>query len=538
MIKMTYRNTKGQASLEMLIVFGLLVIGAVLFSMFFITHMNKNSEKQSGLQDQLLSDFNSTLWEYENPYKICNNNGACDANKGENENNCPNDCLIFAPISDKPSGAYSLGTEIQLSTQTNNATIYYTTNGTEPTQQSTEYSSAIILNAGFVLKAIACREDIGCSLVSEYTYTIASISLSIFPDSGNRDYNQAIIIQSQEPGVTIKYTTDGTEPTQNSTTYSSTIYLLSPMTLKARGFKTGFTPSSIVSAVYQVILPTPVAVPISGVYPFNTLFKLSSIAPQAIIKYTTDGTNPISGATYSQPLIINTDFVLKAISTNPTPGYINSNILTNAYSIENANSYLEFVPEKSRPYKQFTIKYITNLNLGTSPVFNISTESDLGGCVFNSTDSHIRISAGLTEYSFPNNSCRNAGKIRIIFSSSGNQIVDYLEKDYNITYKTLEFTPDPGITNTRFNISYYIPVENIYAEFGSMDKFRELTKFSFDVISGCDFNNTPEYNEEGNLLKIIFVDNTCSTQGTKNIVLSVLKEGNLIDKIESNYLIQ
>lgn len=57
-------------------------------------------------------------------------------------------------------------------------------------------------------------------------------------------------------GATIRYTTDGTEPTESSAAYVEPIALTATTTFKARAFKEGREPSGIVAATYWRGLPT------------------------------------------------------------------------------------------------------------------------------------------------------------------------------------------------------------------------------------------------------------------------------------------
>ena len=69
------------------------------------------------------------------------------------------------------AGAYSTAQSVTISSITDGATIYYTTNGTEPTTSSTVYSSAISITENMTLKAIAVKAGCANSDVAEVTYT-------------------------------------------------------------------------------------------------------------------------------------------------------------------------------------------------------------------------------------------------------------------------------------------------------------------------------------------------------------------------------
>ncbi|MEK3978686.1 endonuclease [Psychrobacillus sp. FSL K6-2836] len=74
-----------------------------------------------------------------------------------------------------PSSSVSAGTEIELSTNTEGATIYYTTDGTEPSSSSIEYTSPIIINADTTIKAIAIKDGLDNSDITSLTYTILAV---------------------------------------------------------------------------------------------------------------------------------------------------------------------------------------------------------------------------------------------------------------------------------------------------------------------------------------------------------------------------
>lgn len=70
------------------------------------------------------------------------------------------------------AGEVEKGTTVEISTETDGATIYYTTNGTTPTTSSLTYSSAITINSAMTIKAIAVKDGMLNSEVAEAAYTI------------------------------------------------------------------------------------------------------------------------------------------------------------------------------------------------------------------------------------------------------------------------------------------------------------------------------------------------------------------------------
>lgn len=86
---------------------------------------------------------------------------------------CGNPPAIEAPVSSIPTGTYYEAQSVELSCATDGAEIYYTTDGTEPSTESTKYSGAIEVNETTTIKAIA--------VTSEGTSTMMTATLTIVP---------------------------------------------------------------------------------------------------------------------------------------------------------------------------------------------------------------------------------------------------------------------------------------------------------------------------------------------------------------------
>jgi len=80
---------------------------------------------------------------------------------------------------------------------------------------------------------------------------------SFSPPGGSYESAQNVSINCASSGATIRYTTNGSEPTETSTQYSATISVSTTTTIKARAFRNGWTPSSIASATYTIGGGTP-----------------------------------------------------------------------------------------------------------------------------------------------------------------------------------------------------------------------------------------------------------------------------------------
>jgi hypothetical protein len=71
---------------------------------------------------------------------------------------------------------------------------------------------------------------------------------SIIPNGGSFTNSANVTLQTSTAGASIRYTTDGTTPTQSSKLYTAPFVLTATSLVKAQAFKSGMTPSSQVSA--------------------------------------------------------------------------------------------------------------------------------------------------------------------------------------------------------------------------------------------------------------------------------------------------
>ncbi len=159
----------------------------------------------------------------------------------------------FSPI----AGDVAAGTEVTIACATNGATIYYTTDGTDPTTSSNVYSEPILVNAAITIKAFAWKDGSPSSDIVTAEYTIAApVATPTFSVSeGTYNFAQSVEIECTTEGATIYYTTDGNDPTTESTEYTEAIVVNETMTIKAIGAKAGLANSEVASATYTMNIP-------------------------------------------------------------------------------------------------------------------------------------------------------------------------------------------------------------------------------------------------------------------------------------------
>lgn len=136
------------------------------------------------------------------------------------------------------------------------ASIYYTTDGNEPTEASTLYTAPFPVTTTSTIKAIAVKPHYQNSNVSTLVVTITTpiVEAPVFtPGTGTYADSVVFSITCATEGAEIRYTTDGTEPTVTSTLYSAPVMLTATTTVKAKAFKTDWNPSETVPAIYTVV---------------------------------------------------------------------------------------------------------------------------------------------------------------------------------------------------------------------------------------------------------------------------------------------
>ena len=93
---------------------------------------------------------------------------------GTTYDNYSTDCQaqVATPTFSPVAGTYTSAQTVTISTETADATIYYTTNGDEPTSSSTLYEGAVEVAESKTLKAIAVKDGMANSAVASAEYTI------------------------------------------------------------------------------------------------------------------------------------------------------------------------------------------------------------------------------------------------------------------------------------------------------------------------------------------------------------------------------
>ncbi len=238
--------------------------------------------------------------------------------------------VTFTPESD----TVDVNDTVALACATSGASIYYTTDGTTPTAESTLYESAISITATTTIKAIAIKDGSNNSTITSETYTVITCAAPVAaPVAGEVDYNDTITLTTATAGADIYYTTNGSTPTSGSTKYTTPIAITADTTIKAIAIKDGCIDSTVLTSAYTLPdVATPTATPIAGEVDYNDTIALACATEGASIYYTTNGDTPTSGSTlYETPIAITTNTTIKAIAIKAQMG--DSDVLTAEYTL-------------------------------------------------------------------------------------------------------------------------------------------------------------------------------------------------------------
>ena len=146
--------------------------------------------------------------------------------------------------------------EVMITCETEDAVIYYTLDGTEPTRESKKFSPKrpIKIDDTTVVKAFAIRKDgtMSDSAIAEKEFT--RIWLDVAPPEIHPEEDvevagsKQVKLNCETEGAVIYYTTDGSDPTRDSNKYRNKPFrVTAPATIKAFAVKDDMNDSPIVS---------------------------------------------------------------------------------------------------------------------------------------------------------------------------------------------------------------------------------------------------------------------------------------------------
>lgn len=167
------------------------------------------------------------------------------------------------PQAAAPTLSLATGSNVKASDSTPNAIIYYTTDGSAPTANSSLYGGTIpLLSSPETINAMAVASGYAPSSVTSGTFVAAgnqpqAATPTFSPNGGIFTSAQTVTIGDSTPNALVYYTTDGTNPTMSSTQYAGSFSVGATETVKGIAVASGYTNSAIGSATFTINLPPP-----------------------------------------------------------------------------------------------------------------------------------------------------------------------------------------------------------------------------------------------------------------------------------------
>jgi alpha-tubulin suppressor-like RCC1 family protein len=223
------------------------------------------------------------------------------------------------------TGSYTAVQSVVVSAVTAGAEIHYTLNGADPTLGDPVVTSGswLTIDQSVTLKTRAWKSGMPASNIGAATYTMNLPALAISPAAGTYLVTQSVTLSSYVAGTTIRYTTDGSDPSPSSTIYSGAITVDASTTVKAKGFKAGWTDSPILTTAYTLKVVLPTFSPTGGSFGAPQTVSMSTTTPSTVIRYSTDGSEPtMSSPVYSTPITVSATTTVKAFASRT--GWANS----------------------------------------------------------------------------------------------------------------------------------------------------------------------------------------------------------------------
>jgi chitobiase/beta-hexosaminidase-like protein len=242
---------------------------------------------------------------------------------------------VATPVLSPGGGTYVASVTVTINDTTAGATIYCTTDGSQPTTASIRYAGPFALTQTKTIRALAVASGMTDSAVATATYTIKAATPVATPASGTYISAVTVTIAGSTPGSVLHYTTDGTTPTTSSTAYAGPFALTQSGTVRAIAAVSGMANSDPASAVYTIQAATPTLSLAGGTYNNTQTVTLADATPGAAIYYTTDGSVPTPASTrYTAAIAVTQTTTVRAMAA--AAGMVNSGVAAATYTLQAA----------------------------------------------------------------------------------------------------------------------------------------------------------------------------------------------------------
>ncbi len=266
------------------------------------------------------------------------------------------------------------------------AAIHYTTDGTTPDESSPLYTEPFNVTTGCTIQAIAtmpyyANSDVATATIIIDTPTVVTPTFN--PTAGIYTDSIVVSILCSDEDASIRYTTDSTEPTEESALYEAPITINSTTTLTAKAFKTDWRPSALAEATYTIVnepiltvspaaltfnsenltreltvsaayINTPITITCSNAHFTLSQETIAEANGNHIVTVTFDGTEPATGIVTISADTLSLEVTLNATVTLPAPTFTPEDntadtLISVAIACENADAAIYYTIDGTDP---------------------------------------------------------------------------------------------------------------------------------------------------------------------------------------------
>ena len=171
--------------------------------------------------------------------------------------------MVDTPTIDPPGGIYNSAQAVTLTANGNFIDVRYTRNGTEPTSQSQLYVEPFVVSTATTVRARAFSAlgDVSAVSSAVFAFQFGELAAPVITPAGGTFAEAPVVTITSLPGASVRYTLDGTNPTDASLLYTGPIHIPpAGAQLRARASHADWSPSVVVSESYVTDITPPTIV--------------------------------------------------------------------------------------------------------------------------------------------------------------------------------------------------------------------------------------------------------------------------------------
>jgi alpha-tubulin suppressor-like RCC1 family protein len=196
-------------------------------------------------------------------------------------------------------------------------TITSTIGTSSPTCSSSTTNPVQVSTNNTTINALGCATGWTTSSVASYTYFLQVGTPTLSSTGGVFSTAPTVTVTDVTTGAILTYTTNGLDPGPYDPVFpTGGLTVGQTMTLKVKGFLSGFQPSATAVGTFAIMagtVATPTISPAAGTYTTAQTITLASSTPGATIRYTLDGSTPgFTSLVYWLPFMLNGSATVKA----------------------------------------------------------------------------------------------------------------------------------------------------------------------------------------------------------------------------------